>query len=316
LLAAGCAAAMVALDVGFHLLKCLTPVEGVSPRVEARVGWCFAKLANFFTLFISYSRLHLLLSAFLVPGFIIACRRKQTVATCLYIYLFASVTVVNLLITSKGYRYQYYLIPLWIILAIHGIVECARLLIPAWKDFPARISLAGGWVAFAICSFSPWRIFNSYDASLGGNPTSPLAYVRDNFRPNDRVAITEPYPDAATVELGRCDYDISIPILYDFSYRTRGKLVDRNGGGEVIGNLNELQQAFAKSSRLWIVFDRYTLHSRGEKILWEYPASRVQLYLQNNCKLVYRSYLWSVYLWDRNTGHYSSFREKPANWFE
>jgi hypothetical protein len=316
LLAAGCAVGIVALDVGFHLLKCLTPVEGVSPRVEAKVGWCFAMLANFLTLFVSYSRLHLFLSAFLIPGFIMACRRKQTVATCLYLYLFVSVTVVNLLITSKGYRYQYYLIPLWIILSIHGIAECARLLVPAWKEFPARMSLAGGWVAFAICSFSPWRIFNSYDASLGGNPTSPLAYVRDNFRPNDRVAITEPYPDAASVELGRCDYDISIPILYDFSYRTRGKLVDRNGGGEVIGNLNELQQAFARSDRLWIVFDRYTLHSRREKILWEYPASRVHLYLQSNCQLVYNSYLWSVYLWDRNTGHYLQFREKPANWFE
>jgi hypothetical protein len=316
LLSAACASAIIALDVAFHMLKCLTPLEGVSPRVEAKIGWCFAKLANFFTLFISYSRLHLLLSAFLIPGFIIACRRKQTVATCLYIYLFVSIAAVNLLITSKGYRYQYYLIPLWIILAIHGVAECARLLIPAWREFPARISLAGGWVAFAICSFSPWRILNSYDASLGGNPTSPLAYVRDNFRPNDRVAITEPYPDAAKVELGRCDYDISIPILYDFSYRTHGKLVDRNGGGEVIGNLNALQQAFAKSERLWIVFDRYTSHARGQKILWEYPGSRVQLYLQSNCKLVYRSYLWSVYLWDRNSGHYSSFREKPGNWFE
>jgi hypothetical protein len=316
LIAAGCAVAVIALDVAFHVLKCLTPIEGVSPRVEARIGWCFAKLANFFSLFVSYSRLHLLLSAFLIPGFIMACRRRQTVATCLYLYLFLSVTAVNLLITSKGYRYQYYLIPLLIILSIHGIAEGARLLIPAWKEFPARISLAAGWVVFAICSFSPWRIFNSYDASLGGNPTSPLAYVRENFRPNDRVAITEPYPDAAKVELGRCDYDISIPILYDFSYRANGRLVDRNGGGEVIGNLNELQQAFAKSDRLWIVFDRYTLHARRQKILWEYPAARVQLYLQNNCKLVYRSFLWSVYLWDRNEGHYSSFREKPANWFE
>jgi Dolichyl-phosphate-mannose-protein mannosyltransferase len=316
LVASACAVGVVLLDVAFHLIKCLTPLEGVSPRVEAKVGWCVEKIANFFTLFISYSRLHLFLSAFMVVGFVQALRRKQTVATCLYLYLFVSVIVINLLITSKGYRYQYYLIPLWIILSVHGVAECARLIMPAWKQMPVRMALAGGWLGLALCSFAPWRLLNCYDASLGGNPTQPLAYVRDNFRPGDRLAITEPYPDAAYVETGRCDYDISIPILYDFSYRRGGHLVDRNGGGDVIANLDELQRAFAKTDRLWIVFDRYTLHARGEKILWEYPAARVQLFLQNNCKLVYRSYLWSVYLWDRKDGHYSTFREKPNDWFE
>jgi hypothetical protein len=316
LCASACAATLVLLDVAFHLIKCLTPLEGVSPRVEARVGWCVEKLANFFALFISYSRLHLFLSAFLLPGCVIAFRRKQKVATCLYTYLFISMIVINILITSKGYRYQYYLIPLWIILALHGIAECSRLLIPAWKEIPARLSLAGAWIMLAICSFAPWRMLNCYDASLGGNPTEPLGFVRANFRPGDRIAITEPYPDAAFVETGRCDYDISIPILYDFSYRRDGRLVDRNGGGQVIGNLDELQRAFAKCDRLWIVFDRYTLHARGQKILWEYPAARVQLYLQNNCTLVFRSYLWSVYLWDRKEGRYSTFREKPDDWFE
>jgi hypothetical protein len=316
LTASVCAGGVVFLDVAFHLIKCLTPLEGVSPRVEAKIGWCVEKLANFFTLFISYSRLHLFMSAFMVVGFVQALRRKQTVATSLYIYLFVSVIVVNLLITSKGYRYQYYLIPLWIILSVHGVAECARLVMPAWKEMPVRLALAGGWLGLALCSFAPWRLLNCYDASLGGNPTQPLAYVRNNFRPGDRLAITEPYPDAAYVETGRCDYDISIPILYDFSYRREGHLVDRNGGGDVIANLDELQRAFAKCDRLWIVFDRYTLHARGQKILWEYPAARVQLYLQNNCKLVFRSYLWSVYLWDRKAGVYSTFREKPDDWFE
>jgi hypothetical protein len=316
LTASVCAGGAVFLDVAFHLVKCLTPLEGVSPRVEAKIGWCIERLANFFTLFISYSRLHLFMSAFMVVGFIQALRRKQTVATCLYIYLFVSVIVVNILITSKGYRYQYYLIPLWIILSVHGVAECARLLMPAWKETPIRFALAGGWLGLALCSFAPWRLLNCYDASLGGNPTQPLAYVRNNFRPGDKLAITEPYPDAAYVETGRCDYDISIPILYDFSYRRNGHLVDRNGGGDVIANLDELQRAFAKNDRLWVVFDRYTLHARGDKILWEYPAARVQLYLQNNCRLVFRSYLWSVYLWDRKAGRYSTFREKPDDWFE
>jgi hypothetical protein len=314
--ASACAACFVVLDVAFHLIKCLTPLEGVSPRVEAKIGWCVEKIVNFFALFISYSRLHLFLSVFFIPGFIQALRRKQTVATCQYIYLLVSLITVNLLITSKGYRYQYYLIPLWIILSIHGVAECVRLLIPAWKSRPARMCLASVWAVLAICSFAPWRMLNSYDVSLGGNSTQPLAYVRQNFRSGDKLAITEPYPDAAFVETGRCDYDISVPILYDFSYRRSGRLVDRNGGGEVIGSLDDLQRVIAKTDRLWIVFDRNTLRARGQPVAWLYPAGRLQLYLQNNFKLVFRSYLWSVYLWDKQEGRYSTFREKPGNWFE
>jgi hypothetical protein len=314
--ASACAAGFVLLDVAFHLIKCLTPLEGVSPRVEAKIGWSVEKIVNFFALFIGYSRLHLFLSVFLIPGFVQALRRKQTVATCQYIYLLVSLITVNLLITSKGYRYQYYLIPLWIILSIHGVAECVRLLIPAWRSGSARMCLASVWTVLAICSFAPWRLLSSYDASLGGNSTQPLAYVRQNFRSGDKLAITEPYPDAAVVETGRCDYDISVPILYDFSYRRSGRLVDRNGGGEVIGSLDDLQRVISKTDRLWIVFDRNTLRARGQSVAWLYPAGRLQLYLQNNCKLVFRSYLWSVYLWDKQEGRYSTFREKPGNWFE
>ena len=37
-----------------------------------------------------------------------ALRRNQIVWACLYTYLFLSVVVVNLLITSKAFRYEYY----------------------------------------------------------------------------------------------------------------------------------------------------------------------------------------------------------------
>jgi hypothetical protein len=316
LVAAGCALAVVVLDVGFHMIKCLTALDGVSPRVEAKVGWCFEYVANFFSLFICYSRLQLVLSAFLVPGFFLAMRRKQSVWTCLYLYLFLSVVMANLLITSKGFRYQYFLIPLLILCCLHGIQEFAKLLTGAREHMPVRTTLVFGWLAAVLCSWSPWRILESYDAVLEGNPTSALRFVSENLRPGDRVAINEPVPDAALIETGQSDYDLSIPILYDFALRKKGRLVDRNTAAEVIGNLNELQQAIAKNERVWIVVDRYQMHATGKDILWQYPAARDQLYLRNNCRLAFRSFLWSVYLWDRNAGHYSSFREEPGNWFE
>ena len=65
----GCALALIGLDYAFFQIKCLTALEGVSPRIEARIGWCFDKSTNFFALLIGYSRLHIVLSAFLIPGF-------------------------------------------------------------------------------------------------------------------------------------------------------------------------------------------------------------------------------------------------------
>jgi hypothetical protein len=316
LVAAGCALALIGLDLAFYELKCLTALEGVSPRVEPRIGWCFDKPSNFFALLIGYSRLHIVLSAFLMPGFLLAWRRKKAVWTCLYLYLFLSVVVTNLLITNKGFRYEYYLIPVWILLCVHGIAECAKFLIPAWEQSPARVALSLGWLVVIICSWSPWRILGSYNVNLVRNPTHALRFVAENLRPGDRIAVAEPHPDAALIETGHSDYDLSVPILYDFVWRKRGQLVDRNTAAEVIGNIDELQQAFAKNERLWVVIDRYQMHGFGEKILWQYPAARVQLYLRSNARLVFRSYLWSVYLWDRNAGQYSSFRQKPGNWFE
>lgn len=315
LVVGGCVVALIALDVLFYQAKCLTAVEGVSPRVEPRVGWCFERPTDFFALLIGYSRLHLVLSAFLIPGFVMALRRNQIVWACLYTYLFLSVVVVNLLITSKAFRYEYYLIPIWLVMCVHGMAECAKLLVPAREQLPIRTALASGWLAVVICSWSPWRIVPSYGESLQANPTSAIRFVRENLRAGDRIAITEVFPQAALIEAGRCDYDLATPIRYDYVYRKRGGLIDRNAGAQVIGNLDELERAFAKNDRLWIIFSRQQITDRVLPILWGYPGTRVELYLRDNAHLVFRSYLWSVYLWDRNAGEYRSFREKPGDWF-
>src|SRR5260370_25402162 len=91
LVAAGCALALIALDVAFFQIRCLTALEGVSPNVEATIGWRFDNATNFLAIFIGYSRLHLVLSAFLVPGFVLPlCPRTQP-WLCLSTYHFSSV---------------------------------------------------------------------------------------------------------------------------------------------------------------------------------------------------------------------------------
>lgn len=314
--AAGCALAIIAFDLAVFQIQCLTALEGASPNAEATIGWHFSEPSNYFAIFVGYSRLHVVLTAFLLAGLLIALRRKKTVLLCLHLYFILSVVVANILITSPSFRYQYFLIPIWIFLSAEGLVASANFLIATPRHLGARTVLSFGWMVFAVASWSPWRIPSSYDESILGDSTRALAFVAENLRPGDRVAITEPHPHAALIETGRSDYDLSIPILYDFVLRRNGKLIDRNAGAQSIGKLGELQRAFAQHERIWIVVNREKMRSRGKNLRWEYPGARVELFLRTNSLLVFRSYLWSVYLWDSNAGKYSSFREAPGNWFE
>jgi hypothetical protein len=314
--AAGCALAIIVLDVGFFEIKCLTAIDGVSPNVEAAIGWRFDNPTGFWMLIVGYSRLHLVLSAFLMGGFVSALLRRRKLWLCLYTYLFLSIVVTNLFITLKALRYEYALIPIWILLSIDGVAECARFIVPARARFATRTALTYGWIAIIILSCSPWRLFNSYQLTNIGDSTGALRYVAENLRPEDRVAVTQPHPGAALLETGRCDYALAVPVLYDYYVRRKGMLVDRNGGAPLIANLEGLQQAFAQNERLWIVVNRLKANEFESQIFWQQPAGRVRLYLHANSRLVFRSYLWSVYLWDRNAGQFQPFREKPGGWYE
>ncbi len=314
LVVASCALAVIALDVGFFQVRCMTALEGVSPNVEATIGWSFDTPMNFLTMFIGYSRVHLVLSTFLMAGFVITLWRRKRAWLCLYLYLFLSVVAVNLFITGKSLRFQNGLIPIWILLSVYGMVECAKLMLPRREHFADRIALTAGWLAITVLSWSPWRILESYDQRIPSDSTGALRFVAENRRTEDRLAIAEPAPNAATVEKQPADYGISIPVYYDYFVRRQGALVDRNGGAQLIGSLDDLQQAVAKNERLWILVSRKKM--QGTEVAWGFPTSRFHLYLHQNARLVFRCYAWSVYLWDRNAGHYSSFSEKPGNWFE
>ena len=143
----------------------------------------------------------------------------------------------NLLITTHGFRYQYALIPLWILLAITAMAECARLLVPGPGRSLTRAILAGGWLAFAVLSWSPWRIEASYQETIVADSTRALRFVAMNLRPADRIAITGAHPPAAVLETGRADYNLAFPILYDFMWRYQGVLIDRNAGSEGIAKV-------------------------------------------------------------------------------
>lgn len=312
--------ALFVIDVLVFEMKCLTWTSGVSPNVEATIAPNFWELGNLTSMFIGYSRLHLLASAFLPFSLLAALRRGDRSVLALHCMLYTAILCTNLLITSSSFRYQYAYITLWIPLCVHGLCELSRIVACSLKAHGAprrtgpAIAALGG-IAI-IASWSPWRIPGSYYETLLGDPITPLRYVKGNQRPGDKVMITEPHPHAAKMELGKADYDLALPILYDFAYWDDGILRDRNGNAKVINRLAQLQEIFATDERVWIVVNREKLRSRTRNLRWEYPGAREEYFLRRNCQLVFRSYLWHVYLWDRNAHRYHSFRNEPKSWTE
>ncbi len=317
LFAAACAVAIIALDYLVFQTRCMTRLEGISPNLEATVMLHFWHPYNFLSLFIGYSRLHIVGSLMLLLGLPWMWRRRHPNTMALLLMLFSGVFFTNILVTHISLRYQYWLIPIWLLLSLEGarifLWRAAAYGVDLIKEprFHARVVAVSAVVLVAamILSFSPWRMIDSYNLKLLGDSTGAMQFIGRHLRQGDAIMVTEPHTHAALLEIGRVDYDLSVPLLYDFAMLQDGKLIDRNGGAEVIGNLASLKDVFQNQQRVWIAVNREKFRSRGVSIRWEYPAARVEQYLRRNCQLAHQSYLWSVYLWDAGQGRYAPFRE-------
>ena len=319
-IASGVAGLAVFIDVFAFQVKCLTRSVGVSPNVEATISPTFWELGNLSSMAIGYSRLHVVLSLFVVASMVSAVRLKQRPILALQVFVLGGIIACNFLITSVSFRYQYTLIALWILLGVHGIKVTST-----WLSERVQLNRADAFgrlitsscLLMVLLSWSPWRIASSYDEKILGAPITPLRYVAAMERPGDKVMITEPHPHAAKMEVGHADYDLVVPLLHDFTYRdSHGVLRDRNGDAEVVNHLGRLQEVFTRGDRIWILLNREKFRSRGKNLRWEYPGAREELFVRRNCELVFRSHLWSLYLWDPAVGRYHGFRQEPGGWVD
>ncbi len=308
--------AIIGLDFVVFQTLCLTRTEGVSPSAEASVKPHFWFPLNFLSILIGYSRLHVVPSLFLLAGLPLICRERNRNTLTFLTFLFSGVVMINLLVTTVSLRYMYWLFPVWILLSVNGIrlvfASIVSLVYPS-KQYMSRytftICVCCGISTLCILgSWSLWRVPGSYELRILGDSTGAMRWIRSQKRPDDRIAVTEPHTHCAFMEGGNCDYDIAIPLLYDFAVVQDGRLVDRNGAGEVISSLDQLIGVLSKGERVWIALNREKFRTRGKNMRWEYPGARFELFVRRNCELRHRTYLWSVYLWDPARGHFRSFQ--------
>ena len=307
---------LIGLDFIVFQTLCLTRTEGVSPSIEAAVKPHFWYPMNLLSIFIGYSRLHVVPSFFLFAGLPLLWREQNRNTLAILTMLVSGVVMTNILVTNVSLRYMYWLIPVWILLSVDGM----RLVLTTLVSFVYQSdrNLNRYVATLAVCSFmcvasilaswSLWRIPGSYEMRILGDSTGAVRWVRSQKRPDDRIAITEPHTHCAYLEGDKCDYDLAFPLLYDFAVMRNGVLVDRNGGGEVISNIDQMIRVFGEGNRIWVLLNREKFRTRGKNMRWEYPGARFETFIRKNCELKYRTYLWSVYLWDPAAGHYQNFQ--------
>jgi len=315
IVAAACGIVFVGLDFAIIQTVGLTAAEGVSPRIEPtlKLNLMFPSVLYWF--FILFSRVHLGSTIFFFLGLPFAVRDRNKSVLTLCLTFFVGIVFTTILITGSGLRFQYWLLPLYFLLLVHGLMRFSEwVLKPAGAWFHDREpALRGAFVAMfvtaIVITWSPWKMPESYSTKILPDVDEALAFVRHNILPQDALAVTGPHTAAAIVEVGRVDYDIELPLFYDFVYRKDGRLLDRNAGAEVISKLDDLQDACARHQRLWVVITRSSrFRSPGETIAWQEPGGRFDLFVRTNLELKRQTYLADVFLWDNANGRLKNFQ--------
>lgn len=313
LFVSACAGVFVVFDVLIQQTWCLSRVEGISPNADPNLEFGFHAPLNFVSVFFCYCRVNLALSAFLLASVPVLLRgKKDPNVISMYLILILGVVTTNLWISGTGIRFQYWLFPLWLLLGMHGL----RAIVLAIADASAEVGRR--WVAPAVAalgsatlllSMSIWKIPGSYADTLGDDSEAAFSYVGAHIREGDRVMALAPYAVGALLHSGQVDYEAFLPLYDDHVYRSAGHLIDRITGATAITSVEELQDVVSRSDRLWVVWNREKAMSRGVDVPWRVPGARVDLFLHQNLEIKFRSYLWTVFLWDVHRG---KFHALPA----
>ena len=332
----GCALAIIALDFAIYETRTMTRLEGYSTTMQADVGPHLWEPYNFLTMFLSYSRIHLPLAVMFFLGLPAVFRYRNRAVLALHLIFFGGIIMLNLMVTQVSVRYVYWLFPLLLLLGIDNaraglawldaVIHRRR----AWRAAPTPATNARrleGWpepdvsrLSFAsqlclsvlfsavVVSWSPWRLTDTFQTKLLADCDGALEYIREQMRPGDLVAVTQPNAKAALMQIGKVDYEIHIPMVYDYVLRENGRLIERAAGAGVIFTVEQLQRLCSENHRIWLAVDREKFPFPGQRIRFDHTGARLELFLRKNTQLAQRTYLWNVYLWDADQGLYHSFR--------
>jgi hypothetical protein len=235
----------------------------------------------------------------------------------LLIYVVPLVGFSAMLTPKPAVRYIVQAAPLIFVFAACTFVLGARFTL-LWIGRLSR-TRSFGWVACAACSlcigalwvlsYKPLRTFNASTHYLNRDFTGASRYVAERLRPDDKVIYF--CPEAAIVELGRCDYMWRPRLGSVYRYYSEDRVMrDRNAGAITIDSPEKLQEVMYASPRIWLVLPSdlvgtaNTINLRDMKyIVW------------SSFTLARETFGIKVFLWDRTQNVYHGLRDNGLDTF-
>ncbi|NES97221.1 MAG: glycosyl transferase, partial [Desertifilum sp. SIO1I2] len=247
--------AIFAYNIAFVSLKSLTPLVGLSSMTTSFLKIHFSNLSVFAAnFFVGFNRMYVLYSVFFFVGFGYALKKRDPNLLFLYSSTLINIVLVSILVFLIFTRYTYPIYPIFVMLAIYGAVNFAQSLgkglSSIWQNPTTSQWVAGMAVsAILLLSLQPQEVLASYQEAITPRHTQVIEYIREHRQPGD-VVISN-IPAVHSVILGGVDYYIPHRMsFFDAVYLNEGKLIDRWQGGQVITNLDRLNQVLTDSPRV------------------------------------------------------------------
>jgi hypothetical protein len=284
-------------DLAFFVIKCLTPLVGLTDNPGANVKLHLYNVTGFINNFlVGPSRMHILYSFFFFAGLIYFLYRRNEKLVFLYGSILLNLIFVTILVPLVATRYLYQFQALFIVLAVYGAIVVTESLARKFEFIlQNRLPLQGFALAcVALLLFSNIeleRIFAGYYEQIARQNNEVYEYIRQHRQPGD--VVIAPSPPGAAVVLGGLDYFIPGAIAFDVPYWRDGRVLDRWGGGVLISNLDQFRRVLEKSQRVWLNLDDHTLG--------RFKPTYLQ-YLQTLGKPVMEGFGTRLRLWQREDG--------------
>lgn len=263
-----CFLCVVVGDMKYYYARGRTPFIAMhystSPQIVPHLTELFDNMSFFF---IGSYQSNVVISFFLLIGMVQAFVSKNKNFLLMFLILFVTVLLVQLLVLLTSERYFFHIFPMAYIGAGFGIEKSIKAVLNYLKQFYSKNFIFSPicWIVLfgmtifpiglcVITDINPARMFNSYfiHLVLNARTEDAVRFVKSHKIKGD-VLVTS-MGEIATVYDVKVDYYPWRLCYFDEVFYKEGKLIERHSGAVAVGDTDKFRQILRRHKRVWIVY--------------------------------------------------------------
>jgi len=293
--------AITVVDMAIFQVMCLTQHVNVGTTSGSILQLHTLDLMAFASSFLSGTlRSHFFLTVLLVAVLVMRTRTSNPGVGVGLVLVIVGIVVTTILVVQVANRYLFILKPVLLITvwaAVREIViEWSERLYPGPNGLVLRRRWKGMVFALlgaaVIADSEAWRTLGSRTHKTILQHYDAYRYIAENKRPGDKVVSVSPM--SAAIVLGELDYYLMESLYFDEIYvSSEDGIIDRWSGGQLISNVERLQQVFLENERVWVMLNI----QEGVKF-----SDELLRYLSGVTEVQKAFFGGEVHLWERSKG--------------